>query len=123
MRHRLKLQMAKSKCQSSNAKGSPGSKGQRGVVLAFRYLDLFEVGLIPHLFCVIASPSPPVILTLNEVKGKDLVLLMTGSAKNLPGLRVDSAWQSPVPRPRLLRRPDESRLLTMTKREGIASVD
>jgi len=118
--------MPKLKCQRK-----PKAKGQRGVVLAFRYLDLFEVGLIPHLFCVIASPSPsvilspspPVILTLNEVKGKDLVLLRTGSAKNLPGFRVDSAWQSPVPRPRLLRRPDESRLLTMTKREGIASVD
>ena len=43
---------------------------------------------------VILSPSPPVILTLNEVKGKDLVLLRTGSAKNLSGLRVNSAWQS-----------------------------
>ena len=32
---------------------------------------------------VIASPSPCVILTLNEVKGKDLVMLRTGSAKNL----------------------------------------
>ncbi len=32
---------------------------------------------------VIASPSPPVILTLNEVKGK-----------NLTWLKIDSAWQS-----------------------------
>jgi len=51
---------------------------------------------------VIASPSPPVILTLNEVKGKDLVLLRTGSAKNLSGLRVNSARQ---PRHSYQRRP------------------
>jgi hypothetical protein len=40
--------------------------------------DLSDV--IAAFFIVIASPSPPVILTLSEVKGKDLKMLRTGSA-------------------------------------------
>jgi hypothetical protein len=49
--------------------------------------------LAPHFF-VIASPSPLVILS---------------EAKNLTSLRVNSAWQSHCPPPRLLR-PDKSGL-------------
>ena len=48
------------------------------------YISLFLPGKVATtLQGVIASPSLPVILTLNEMKGKNLI-----------PLRINSAWQS-----------------------------